>query len=75
MDPPYLGLLKGEYGVSKYGWFKNYQQKFINTSRFRPIQHVMAFVLVLGYCLEYPHLKRARGPHARARAARRRGVG
>ena len=58
-DPPYLSALKGEYGVTKMGWFKNYQQTFINTSRFRPLMHVMGFVLCLGYMLEYPHLKRA----------------
>lgn len=64
MDPPYLGLLKGNYGVSGMGWFKSYQKAFIDTSRFRPLQHVMGFVLILGYCLEYPHLKRAHGPAA-----------
>ena len=59
MDPPYLGLLKGNYGISSMGWFKSYQAAFINTSRFRPIQHVIGFVVLLGYALEYPHLKRA----------------
>jgi hypothetical protein len=58
MDPPYLGALKGEYGVTAMGWFKNYQQKWINTGKFRPIMHVMGIVLVLGYAMEYPHLKR-----------------
>ena len=72
MDPPYLGLLKGQYGVSTMGWFKNYQEKFINTSRFRPIMHIMGFVLVVGYAMEYPHLRRARrAPTARARASAR----
>ncbi|NDD31750.1 MAG: hypothetical protein EB084_26165 [Proteobacteria bacterium] len=46
--------------------FKDYQKAFINTSRFRPIQHVMGFVLILGYCLEYPHLKRAHEHRATA---------
>jgi hypothetical protein len=66
MDPPYLGLLKGNYGISGMSWFKDYQKAFINTSRFRPIQHVMGFVLILGYCLEYPHLKRAHEHRATA---------
>eukprot|EP00900_Chrysochromulina_parva_P020747 jgi/Chrpa1/3305/Chrysochromulina_OHIO_Genome00007684-RA len=67
MDPPYLGLLKGNYGISGMSWFKDYQKAFINTSRFRPIQHVMGFVLILGYCLEYPHLKHEQ--HARKKKA------
>ena len=66
MDPPYLGLLKGNYGISGMSWFKDYQKAYINTSRFRPIQHVMGFVLILGYCLEYPHLKRAHEHRATA---------
>jgi len=67
MDPPYLGLLKGNYGISSMGWFKSYQAAFINTSRFRPIQHVIGFVVLLGYALEYPHLKHEQ--HSRKKKA------
>ena len=59
MDPPYLAALKGEYGVTKMGWFKSYQKAFIDTSRYRPIMHIIGFVFCVGYMLEYPHLKRA----------------
>lgn len=69
MDPPYLAALKGEYGITRMGWFKTYQEKFINTSRFRPCMHVMGLVLCVGYLLEYPHLKRAR-PHPEPHACR-----
>ena len=55
--PPYLAALKGEYGVTKMGWFKSYQEAFINTSRFRPIMHVIGLVVCVGYLMEFPHLK------------------
>jgi hypothetical protein len=58
--PPYLAALKGEYGVTKMGWFKSYQEAFINTSRFRPIMHVIGFVMCVGYLMEFPHLKHER---------------
>ena len=56
--PPYLALLKGESLFSKMEWFKNYQKTYIFTGRFRPVIHVMSFICVLGYAMEYPHLRR-----------------
>ena len=56
-DPPYLSLLKGEFGVAKMGWFKSYQESFINTGRFRPVMHVIGIVMCVGYLMEFPHLK------------------
>lgn len=61
-DPPYLSLLKGEYGIQNWGIYKNYKAKYINTGSFRPVVHIIAFVMTLGYIMEYPHLKRARLP-------------
>ena len=55
--PPYLSVLKGESGVGRMGWFRSYQQQYIHTSKFRPVLHVMGFVLCLGYLMEYPHLR------------------
>ena len=68
-DPPYLSVLKGESWVSKMGWFKNYQATYINTSKFRPIMHVIGFVLCVGYLMEYPHLRHEQ--HSKKRKTRR----
>ena len=59
MDPPYLSALKGEYGVTKMGWFKNYQAKYIVPGKFKPVIHVIGFVCIVGYALEYSHLRGA----------------
>ena len=56
--PPYLLALKGEWGLMKTGWFKNYQANYINTTKFRPVIHVIGLIMTIGYIMEYPHLKR-----------------
>ena len=67
-DPPYLRLLKGESWPMNMEFMRNYQAKYFNTSRFRPVMHVIGFVMVLGYCLEYPHLKHEKHSAQRKRA-------
>ncbi len=59
-DLPYLRALKGEMWYQKMGWHQSYMDKWIKPGLFRPIMHVMGFVMILGYALEYPHLRRAR---------------
>ena len=71
MDPPYLQALKGEYGMMKFEWFRNYHAKYMVQARFKPAIHVITFFMCLGYLMEYPHLKRARAP---ARLSAPRGV-
>ena len=58
--PPYLALLKGEWGPSTMGWYKTYQKTWIDTSKFRPVMHVIGMVMCIGYLMEYPHLKHER---------------
>ena len=67
-DPPYLAALKGEFGVTKMGWFQSYKKAYIDTGRFRPVLHIIGFVCCIGYLMEYPHLRRKR--HALVAAAR-----
>ena len=57
-DPPYMQALKGEYGWMKFGWFRSYHAKYMVDGRFKPVIHVITFVMCLGYLMEYPHLKR-----------------
>lgn len=64
VDPPYLAFLKGEYGITKMGWFKNYQDKYFTTGRFRPVLHVVGFIVTIGYLMEFGHIKRARDTRA-----------
>jgi len=64
--PPYLAALKGEINIMKMGWFQNYQAKYINTTKFRPVLHVIGLVFTLGYIMEYPHLRHEQ--HAKKRA-------
>ena len=59
-DPPYMQALKGEYGWMKFGWFRSYHAKYMVDGRFKPVIHVITFVMCLGYLMEYPHLKRTR---------------
>lgn len=61
-DPPYFSALKGEYGITSWGIFKNYKAKYIDTSAFRPVIHVMAAVCIIGYMMEFPHLRRKHRP-------------
>ena len=61
-DPPYFSALKGEYGITSWGIFKNYKAKYIDTSAFRPVIHVMAAVCIVGYMMEFPHLRRKHRP-------------
>ena len=61
-DPPYLAALKGEYGVTKMGWFQSYKKAFIDTGRFRPVLHIIGFVVCVGYLMEFPHLRRKHQP-------------
>ena len=57
-DPAYMQALKGEFGMMKYGWFRNYHAKYMVQGRFKPAIHLVTFVMCLGYFMEYPHLKR-----------------
>ena len=61
-DPPYLSALKGEFGVTKMGWFQSYKKAYIDKSAFRPIIHIVAFTCCIGYLMEFSHLKRERRP-------------
>ena len=56
-DPAYMQALKGEFGMMKYGWFRNYHAKYMVQGRFKPAIHLITFVMCLGYVMEYPHLK------------------
>ena len=60
MDPPYIQALKGEWGYMKMGFFRDYHAKYMAPGKYRPVVHVIMFVMGLGYLMEYPHLKRAR---------------
>ena len=55
-----MQALKGEYGWMKFGWFRSYHAKYMVDGRFKPVIHVITFVMCLGYLMEYPHLKRTR---------------
>lgn len=71
MDPPYLQALKGEWGMMKLDFFRNYHAKYMVQGKFKPAIHIITFIMCLGYALEYPHLKRAHHASARARPHRR----
>ena len=58
MDPPYLQALKGKFGIMNMGAFQSYKAAYIDTGRFRPVMHIIGFVMSLGYLMEYPHLRR-----------------
>lgn len=62
MDPPYIQALKGEFGMMKFGWFRNYHAKYMVQARMKPVIHVITFIMTLGYIMEYPHLKRTHPP-------------
>ena len=58
-DPPYLKALKGEMPIMQMGWFKSYKAAFIDTSRFRPVVHVIVGIMTIGYTIEFfSHLRR-----------------
>ena len=63
-EPAYMQALKGEFGMMKYGWFRNYHAKYMVKGKFKPAIHIITFVMCLGYAMEYPHLKRASPPLA-----------
>ena len=70
-DPPYLQALKGEWGMMKLGIFRDYHAKYMVKPKFKPVIHIIAFVMCLGYALEYPHLRRTRDALSRAARLRR----
>ena len=69
-DPPYLKALKGEMPVMQMGWFRNYKNQFISTGSFRPVVHVIAGVMTLGYFMDFAfHLRHERHSAIRKRMA------
>ena len=70
MDPPYLQALKGEMPIMKMGWFKSYKANFIDANRFRPVVHVIAGIMTLGYFMDFAfHLRHERHSAIRKRMA------